>query len=80
MAPLLSPVSRLIIWLIRGYQFTISILLKPHCRFQPTCSQYGIEAIGRHGILKGRWLILKRILKCYLLNPGGKNPVPTKKL
>ncbi|QWA11277.1 membrane protein insertion efficiency factor YidD [Sodalis ligni] len=78
MAPPLSPVSGLLIGLIRLYQLYISPLLGPHCRFQPTCSQYGIEAIRRFGMLKGSWLTLKRVLKCHPLNPGGDDPVPPK--
>ncbi|MGL9769579.1 MAG: membrane protein insertase YidC [Sodalis sp. (in: enterobacteria)] len=78
MAPPLSSVSKLLIGLIRGYQLIISPFLGPHCQFQPTCSQYGIEAIRRFGILKGSWLTLKRVLKCHPLNPGGKDPVPQK--
>ncbi|WP_410012933.1 membrane protein insertion efficiency factor YidD [Sodalis sp. C49] len=78
MAPPLSPVSWLLIGLIRGYQLFISPLLGSHCRFQPSCSQYGIEAIRRFGMLKGSWLTLKRVLKCHPLNPGGDDPVPPK--
>ncbi|MEA9389995.1 membrane protein insertion efficiency factor YidD [Acerihabitans sp. TG2] len=78
MAPPLSPVSSLLIGLIRGYQLLISPLLGPHCRFHPSCSQYGIEALRRFGILKGSWLTLKRVLKCHPLNPGGDDPVPPK--
>ncbi|SNC59160.1 membrane protein insertion efficiency factor YidD [Sodalis endosymbiont of Henestaris halophilus] len=78
MASPLSPVSRFIIWLIRGYQLLISPLLGPHCRFRPTCSQYGIMTIHRFGLLKGSWLILKRILKCHSLNSEWENYVQPK--
>jgi len=78
MAPPLSPVSSLLIGLIRGYQLLISPLLGSHCRFHPSCSQYGIEALRRFGMLKGSWLTLKRVLKCHPLNPGGDDPVPPK--
>ncbi|MFP1770190.1 membrane protein insertion efficiency factor YidD [Lonsdalea quercina] len=78
MASALSISSRLLIGLIRGYQRFISPLLGPHCRFHPTCSQYGIEAIRRFGMIKGCWLALKRVLKCHPLNPGGDDPVPPK--
>ncbi|MGM3176037.1 membrane protein insertion efficiency factor YidD [Dickeya lacustris] len=70
--------SRLLIGLIRGYQRFISPLLGQHCRFYPSCSQYGIEAIRRFGMIKGCWLTLKRVLKCHPLNPGGDDPVPPK--
>ena len=63
---------------IRGYQKFISPLTPPSCRFYPTCSQYGIEAVKTHGALKGGWLTLKRILKCHPFHPGGVDPVPDK--
>ncbi len=65
-----------IVFLIRGYQTLISPLLGPSCRFQPTCSNYAIEAIKLHGVIKGTWLSVKRILKCHPLHEGGKDPVP----
>ncbi|WMN58630.1 membrane protein insertion efficiency factor YidD [Pseudoalteromonas xiamenensis] len=64
--------------LIRGYQRFISPMLGPHCRFNPTCSHYAIFAINLHGLRKGSWLAMKRILKCHPLNPGGDDPVPGK--
>ena len=78
MASPLSPGSRILIGLIRGYQLVISPLLGPRCRFHPTCSHYGIEALSRFGMIKGSWLTLKRVLKCHPLNPGGDDPVPPK--
>ncbi|MCY8414780.1 membrane protein insertion efficiency factor YidD [Bacillus spizizenii] len=65
--------------MIRGYQKFISPLTPPTCRFYPTCSQYGIEAIKTHGALKGGWLTIIRILKCHPFHPGGVDPVPEKK-
>ncbi|CDW55178.1 60KD IMP and Haemolytic domain containing protein [Trichuris trichiura] len=59
MAPPLSPGSRVLIALIRVYQRLISPLLGPHCRFTPTCSSYGIEALRRFGVIKGSWLTPK---------------------
>ncbi|ADP10828.1 conserved hypothetical protein [Erwinia sp. Ejp617] len=76
MASPLSPGSRLLIALIRVYQRVISPLLGPHCRFHPSCSQYGIEALRRFGMIKGSWLAMKRLLKCHPFNPGGDDPVP----
>lgn len=76
MAPSLSPGSRCLIGLIRVYQRVISPLLGPHCRFHPSCSQYGIEALRRFGLIKGSWLTIKRVLKCHPLNTGGNDPVP----
>ncbi|WP_038199624.1 membrane protein insertion efficiency factor YidD [Xenorhabdus bovienii] len=79
MASSLSLGSRLLIAIIRGYQLVISPLLGPRCRFHPTCSQYGIEALRRFGMIKGSWLTVKRILKCHPLHVGGDDPVPPKK-
>ncbi|NIG62289.1 MAG: membrane protein insertion efficiency factor YidD [Serratia symbiotica] len=78
MASPLSTSSLILIRLVRAYQFVISPLLGPHCRFQPTCSHYIIEALSQFGITKGSWLALKRILKCHPLNLGGSDPVPPK--
>jgi hypothetical protein len=64
--------------LVRGYQVFISPLLMPACRFYPTCSQYAIDALNTHGVLKGSWLATKRICRCHPLNPGGYDPVPPK--
>ncbi|MCA6219818.1 membrane protein insertion efficiency factor YidD [Photorhabdus antumapuensis] len=76
MASSLSFGSRFLIALIRGYQLVISPLLGPRCRFNPTCSQYGIEALCRFGAIKGCWLTVKRVLKCHPLHEGGDDPVP----
>ncbi|KDE46262.1 hypothetical protein DI43_15475 [Geobacillus sp. CAMR12739] len=65
-----------LIWCIRFYQRFLSPLKPPTCRFYPTCSNYGIEAIRRFGALKGGWLTVKRILKCHPFHPGGLDPVP----
>ncbi len=62
--------------LIRFYQIVISPLKPPSCRFYPTCSHYGLEAVQRFGALKGGFLTVKRILKCHPLHPGGIDPVP----
>jgi uncharacterized protein len=62
--------------LIRFYQFFLSPLLGPCCRFHPTCSSYAYEAIGRHGTLRGGYLTMARICRCHPLHPGGIDPVP----
>jgi putative membrane protein insertion efficiency factor len=71
-----SLAARPLIWLVRGYQLCISPFLPPSCRFHPTCSCYAIEALERHGVLKGGWLALRRIGRCHPWNPGGHDPVP----
>lgn len=69
----------ILIGVIRFYKKCISPLFPPVCRFQPTCSQYAIEAIQIHGAAKGCWLALRRLLKCHPWHPGGYDPVPPKK-
>ena len=68
----------LLIGLIKAYQYLISPFLGPSCRFHPTCSHYAIEAISEHGVLKGGYLSMRRIIKCHPLNEGGHDPVPEK--
>ncbi len=62
--------------ILRGYQLLISPFLGNCCRFYPSCSQYTIEAVSRHGVLKGVWLGGRRLLKCHPWHPGGVDPVP----
>ena len=61
---------------IRFYQYAISPHTPPSCRFTPTCSQYGVEAIRKYGALKGGWLTLKRIARCHPWGGSGYDPVP----
>lgn len=65
-----------IVFLIRGYQYAVSPLLGPRCRFYPSCSQYTLEAVTRFGGLHGAWLGLKRLARCHPWHPGGYDPVP----
>lgn len=65
--------------MIRFYRKYISPATPPSCRFQPTCSQYGLESIEKFGALKGGFLAVKRVLKCHPFHPGGFDPVPDKK-
>ncbi|MEK6806233.1 MAG: membrane protein insertion efficiency factor YidD [Pseudomonadota bacterium] len=71
-------ISKMMIALLRGYQRLISPLLGPRCRFHPSCSHYAVEAIQRHGALRGSRLAVGRIVRCHPLNPGGLDPVPEK--
>jgi len=70
--------KKIYIFPIRLYQWFISPLLGPTCRFKPTCSHYMIAAIFEWGIFKGTWLGLKRIGKCHPWGGHGDDPVPTK--
>ncbi len=61
---------------IKTYQVVISSISFPHCRFYPTCSHYAIEAIEKHGAVRGSWLAFKRVLSCHPFHPGGVDLVP----
>lgn len=68
---------RLVSAFIRFYQVALSPLKGgPTCRFYPSCSMYAIEAVERHGVLRGGYLALRRVSKCHPLHPGGYDPVP----
>lgn len=69
-------VGSLFLILIKGYQYLISPLLGASCRYTPTCSQYGVEAIQKYGPFKGGWLTLKRIGRCNPFGGHGHDPVP----
>lgn len=71
-----SFLSWLFIGFIRFYQGALSPFLGAKCRYTPTCSAYGIEAIKKHGPLKGGWLALKRIASCHPWGKSGYDPVP----
>ena len=66
----------ILIFPIKTYQILISPLLGLSCRFSPTCSQYAVEAIQKHGPLKGSWLAFKRIIRCHPWGGCGHDPVP----
>lgn len=76
MAFLLSIISQVFIRVITFYQRYISILILPHCRFYPTCSYYAIDSLRNFGLVKGLYLIFKRVLKCHPLHSGGIDTVP----
>ena len=80
MKSILNKVSKfmvyIMVFLIRIYQKFISPLKKSHCKFTPTCSQYAVEALKKHGPIKGLLLSIKRILRCNPFSKGGYDPVP----
>ena len=71
--------QRLLIFLIKIYQYTLSPLLGPRCRFLPSCSCYSVDAISQHGVLVGLFYSIKRLLRCHPFSTGGYDPVPTEK-
>ena len=66
-------------FVIRMYQLTLSPMFGPRCRFYPSCSHFGMEAIDKHGALRGSWLTIKRIGRCHPFHEGGFDPVPCPK-
>jgi len=65
-----------LLFTIRLYQMTLSRLIGPTCRFEPSCSHYAATCIERFGAIRGSWLGIKRIARCHPLNPGGFDPPP----
>ncbi|HUV95346.1 MAG TPA: membrane protein insertion efficiency factor YidD [Anaerolineae bacterium] len=68
--------ASVILWTIRLYQKLVSPALPPSCRFVPSCSEYARQAVERHGMFRGLWLGLGRLLRCHPFSPGGYDPVP----
>ncbi len=66
----------LLAYVVRGYQLTLSGLLGPACRFEPSCSQYAIECIERHGVMRGGALTAKRLGRCHPFGGHGYDPAP----
>ncbi len=68
--------ARMALSFIRLYRRFISPMFPPSCRYLPTCSEYGLIAIGRFGLIQGGWLTLRRIARCHPFRKGGYDPVP----
>lgn len=71
-----NPLTSILIIAIRFYQGAISPMLPAACRYQPTCSQYALEALRKYGLFKGSWLAIKRIARCHPWGGSGYDPVP----
>ncbi|HTJ96704.1 MAG TPA: membrane protein insertion efficiency factor YidD [Rhodocyclaceae bacterium] len=69
-------VQLLLLGLVRTYQYLISPWLGRRCRFHPSCSEYAVEALHKHGPVHGSWLAVRRVSRCHPFNPGGFDPVP----
>jgi len=68
--------SRPLVAILRGYRYAVSPMLGMHCRFAPSCSEYAIEALQKHGAARGGWLAAKRVARCHPWSAGGYDPVP----
>ncbi|MBI3791359.1 MAG: membrane protein insertion efficiency factor YidD [Gemmatimonadetes bacterium] len=68
--------TTVLVMLVRAYQMWLSPILPSACRYHPTCSAYAIEAIQKHGALRGSWLAARRIGRCHPFRAGGFDPVP----
>jgi len=67
---------RVALWLLRGYKVLISPYFAGSCRFLPSCSEYAVIAIDRHGVMRGSWLAARRLMRCHPLCASGHDPVP----
>ncbi|WP_436701986.1 membrane protein insertion efficiency factor YidD [Nocardioides sp. BYT-33-1] len=75
----MNPVTWVLVGLVRGYQLLVSPLLGPTCRYYPSCSAYAVQALQRHGALRGSWLAVRRLLRCHPWAPGGVDHVPPRR-
>jgi len=72
-----SPLAYLLLGLIHLYRMVLSPVMRlfSQCRFEPTCSQYGLDAVSKYGAFKGGWMAIKRVSRCHPFHPGGYDPV-----
>ncbi|MEI7574107.1 MAG: membrane protein insertion efficiency factor YidD [Methylotenera sp.] len=68
--------ARILMWMIRAYQVILSPFFGQQCRFYPTCSQYALEAINRHGAIVGSYYTMRRLIRCHPWHAGGHDPIP----
>jgi hypothetical protein len=68
--------TAVLVAVFRAWQLLVSPTYGPTCRFYPSCSEYGVEALRRHGAIRGTWLTVRRLARCHPWNPGGVDPVP----
>ena len=76
MNELIALPRRIVLLLLHAYQLMLSPLIGPACRYQPSCSQYAVEAIERHGVVRGGALAARRLMRCHPLGASGYDPVP----
>lgn len=76
MSSVTRTLARPLIWVIRAYQLVISPMRPPTCRYYPSCSAYAVTALERHGLARGTWLAVRRLLRCHPWTPGGVDHVP----
>jgi putative membrane protein insertion efficiency factor len=74
----MSPLAHIFALPVKFYRLVISPVIGSNCRYQPTCSEYALEALKAHGALKGGWLAARRISRCHPLGGSGYDPVPDK--
>ena len=68
--------ARILVWIVKAYQLVLSPFFGQQCRFYPTCSQYSVEAIQKHGALLGSYYTIRRLLRCHPWCEGGNDPIP----
>ena len=72
----MSPLAHVLRGLLAAYRYSLSPLIGSHCRYQPTCSDYAMQAIARHGGMVGGWMTVRRLLRCHPWGGSGFDPVP----